>query len=1236
MLVKDFLQEDLISGLLAEGIINQQQIDQLLTDQKEKKAKLGKTIFEKIFLLDLPQKKLRFFDGMLNEISVISLSETKEAFIADEWEQWGSGAIIFGEENKKIGDFPGVITKNYGFALSGQNTFLYTENMTTEKNLLRLENYVLNSFSKNKNTNFPTDLTISRDQRLLVISDRLSGTLQLIDLQERKLINTFSIRNPGNNKAINVAISNLQKKIFVTDNQSTSITIIDLENFQTEVKNPGMGIMGNILLDPKEEQLYCLITKPKPILKLISLKDFSATKEFTLKGELYSSGDIPYDLLTISPERKFVYLQTHIPEPNPFTPVITVIDTEKEKAVQRFSLKDGLIPANIGFSQINPNYFIEKDLLELLSENNLINQEQIDLVKNKLQENEQKIMLSEEIAQFTPLINDFNSTSPTLGEPAKTKKAESEWKINKEPKKIGFANISPGIDEVLYNKCKDSILKDWQYILERQSLDEFWEEKELEIEKRFKAVRHNLEKKDKLPAIRLKDAITKARQELEWHDLAIIRLIDLLENYNFEFSFEREEVLELLRQKERDELIETGLKTIPNNCPNCEAPLLGSYVCRMCGFELEKPEEALRRKLLQISTYDPFMNLPNGHLMLLDRKNHRVFEIDHFRKIIWQIQKDVLHTDVEVELDMPYDAVRLKNKITLVVDYGLNRVFKLTERGRVYWEMNYDFSPEHKLKNPVSASALESGNIIIVDHGNHRVLEVDEDSEIRWSYGQKGISGLGENLLNFPAYFQRTAGGTNIITDTMNHRIIELGEKKALVWQYGNPENKEGDEGAGNEPGMLKMPLSAWRMLNQNTLILDSGNHRIIEVNQEKEIVWEFQTDSGEEENRIINPIKVYLVRHSDTILILGENKVIEVSHDEEKKIIWACSINEFNSIRTGLTDSDDGPENVKKMKVRHGVAGLYTKRVLEETEEEKERKERLKAIMDGKRSDLAGRANSILRSPVILSPGAKVSPAEFSLLDKNKGDLYRIDRKGNHIWFYSSSQNGLAKPQFIFDLPDSILVADGEQKKVLQIELNSKKIIWSYEGDENEKLVFPRSVELTEKNTILIADQQANKVLEIEKNSGKVIWFYKNFELLKTPFYASRLKNGNTIIIDWSSHIVLEISPEKDLVWSYGVAKKPGREDGCLSYPESAERIANGNTLIADTRNSRVIEVDPDGKIVWEYEGKGINKIMSPTIAKRMSDGNTLIYYSNNKYIVEVDAEGKVLWKYTHHEKRL
>ena len=82
-------------------------------------------------------------------------------------------------------------------------------------------------------------------------------------------------------------------------------------------------------------------------------------------------------------------------------------------------------------------------------------------------------------------------------------------------------------------------------------------------------------------------------------------------------------------------------------------------------------------------------------------------------------------------------------------------------------------------------------------------------------------------------------------------------------------------------------------------------------------------------------------------------------------------------------------------------------------------------------------------------------------------------------------------------------------------------------------------------------------------------------------------LANGNLLLFDnkggpGESTRVLEIEPlSGDVVWSYGEG------DGeALFSPEggAVARLPNGNTLITASESGRIIELDPQREIVWEY----------------------------------------------------
>lgn len=1217
-------ETQIVSNLIKEGLIDNIKLDQLKQTHLNKIATEKNTFFEKIYALNNFDNNINVLNSNGEKTKTITIPVDKTiTFKEDEWYLYGNKIIALDDDHNRKKNQDGYKNNEIKIGFKNNAWYLYNESFDTDEKMIFTESVISEYSSKNKAESLPLDFFFSHDFSLLCVANRGEGTVHLINLKTDELIKSFNIRGKGLVKNINVAISTQKNLIFITDNQSPNISIINLSNLSTESKNLGQGVLGSILLTPDENSLYLTTTKPKQGLKILNVKDFTVKKDFALKGELFSLSDASYDILIINKNESFIYFVTHISDPEPFTPVITVFDIKEEKAIKRFSIKDGTKPILIGSVENNPIFLHKKELLELLIADGILDANKLEELKNKIEED---IQLKEIQMNFSVIVNPNNSILNNQQKPVnkeididsftkpKEKKAEDdvEWKINLKAKKIEGANITPGLDEILLKKCLEKIWQEYEAILIYQSEAERWENPEAERELRFLKVRSEIEKPNSFPAGRLKDAITKSRTELEWYDLTVIRLRDLLLNYHFEIAFYRDECIEWIREKERDSLIETGLKTIATNCPNCDAQLLGSYTCRQCGFELEKPEDALKRRLLQIASFDPFENLKKGNMMVIDVINHKIMEIDTLKRIVWEIKKDAIHS-IEVDLERPRDAIRLKNNLTLVVDYAKSRVFKLTPKGRIFWEMDYRYSPEHELKNPVSAAGMESKNTVVVDYGNHRVLEIDEYQEIVWQYGQKGKHGIGENMLNFPTYFQRTDGNTNIITDAMNHRVIELQDDK-IIWQYGNESNLEGNKGKG----VLNAPLNAIRSKDGSTLILDSGNKRVIEVSPEKEILWEYKTDS--DVGAVENPIRVYKLRNGN-IFLIGDKKVAEIDY-RKKEPFWMYSMEEFLS--DGEKDVRVVDENIIKMKAKHGVSNPYLRSsmplaTLKNSEEN----------MNNLLTKEAATQARTSRSHVLLTLHAKVLPINLQLIDKAKGEIYLIDRKGTHVWS-SGSNLGLSKPNsIVFTKTGSVFIADTDNSRVIEIDYQTKNILWTL-GSSKIKLKAPKGISITKNNTILIADSLLSKVFEIDKESNEIVWFFDNPNILKAPFHAQRLDNGNTLIVDWMNHMVFEVNENKDVVWSYGISKMSGKEDGKLSYPEYAQRLKNGNTLIADTKNARVIEVSPEKEIVWSFESQGTTKLMSPYYVKRLRDDHTLITH-NNKQLMEVDSSGKVLWKYMH-----
>lgn len=101
---------------------------------------------------------------------------------------------------------------------------------------------------------------------------------------------------------------------------------------------------------------------------------------------------------------------------------------------------------------------------------------------------------------------------------------------------------------------------------------------------------------------------------------------------------------------------------------------------------------------------------------------------------------------------------------------------------------------------------------------------------------------------------------------------------------------------------------------------------------------------------------------------------------------------------------------------------------------------------------------------------------------------------------------------------------------------------------------------------------------------AGKIVWEYAT----KTRvFGAIRLKNGNTLIASGSGNSILEVSPDKKVVWE--MKKKIPGTDIELAWTTDLQELPNGNIVIgnchAGDKNPQIVELDKDKKVVWTFD---------------------------------------------------
>jgi len=138
----------------------------------------------------------------------------------------------------------------------------------------------------------------------------------------------------------------------------------------------------------------------------------------------------------------------------------------------------------------------------------------------------------------------------------------------------------------------------------------------------------------------------------------------------------------------------------------------------------------------------------------------------------------------------------------------------------------------------------------------------------------------------------------------------------------------------------------------------------------------------------------------------------------------------------------------------------------------------------------------------------------------------------------------------------------------------------------------------------------------------------------------------GNILIADQFNNRVIEVTPNGDIVWQFGIGPddfSPRSILGC----NDAERVGP-HTLMAGTgippgvdpaapngaADNRVILVNPAGHITWQYgqfgvTGSGPNQLNTPVQCTCLPDRSILITDQANERIIQVSWQKDIVWQY-------
>jgi hypothetical protein len=217
-------------------------------------------------------------------------------------------------------------------------------------------------------------------------------------------------------------------------------------------------------------------------------------------------------------------------------------------------------------------------------------------------------------------------------------------------------------------------------------------------------------------------------------------------------------------------------------------------------------------------------------------------------------------------------------------------------------------------------------------------------------------------------------------------------------------------------------------------------------------------------------------------------------------------------------------------------------------------------------------------------------------LLVCDQAGVRELDRSGRELWSYGANAQYAWSARKLES--GNVLVANTNFNQVLEIQPKGRgggEVVWRL-----DQANYPYDAIRLENGNTMVAEYAVNRIVEYDaRTRAPVAQFAVNH-----PVSLQSLENGSTLVA--SAAGVVELDRRGNVAWRLVAAGV---------RPHRASRLENGNTLVVDHLRGQVTEFDASSKRVWSLSG-----LQRPVQAIRLEDGNTLILEQGNNRIIEID----------------
>ena len=207
--------------------------------------------------------------------------------------------------------------------------------------------------------------------------------------------------------------------------------------------------------------------------------------------------------------------------------------------------------------------------------------------------------------------------------------------------------------------------------------------------------------------------------------------------------------------------------------------------------------------------------------------NDRLAIVEPDGKVSWEMKWGGIH-DLHV----------LENG-NIMVQQQMKKVVEIDRSTKqVVW--TYDCSTangnEGKRVEVHAFQPLENGHVMIAESGPARIIEVDREGKI---HHEIRLVVDHPNAHTDTRLVRKIANGNYLVCHEGDGKIREYDDKGVIVWEYDVPMFGKEAKGGHGPDAFGNKAFCALRLENGDTLIATGNGHSVIEVDHDKNVVWE-------------------------------------------------------------------------------------------------------------------------------------------------------------------------------------------------------------------------------------------------------------------------------------------------------------------------------------------------------------------------------------------------------------